>query len=965
MGTKPVYIAPPTIKTPPYAPSMVQNLQATSPVFSDADTFAGSLSPAPSSVHSPPWNGRPLASPTQQHARTSSSAMTQQQSQRSRYQSTSPAFDSDAALPATPASGYLLPQPFLSPSSMSHQQAWGGVPGAVLMKQNNGVDLAMLRGDGVIDGATTSPSSSPGASDDYTRFIDLDTLNDPYSAFPLTSSASGIGIGIDDQCDGQTTWKQGQIPTITSTSSHRHQQQPRIPLADMFPEYISSPLPPSNGDAQPQTIAAITATSNNGNINEPTMSSSFTDSATTAWSGSAYGSPYLTFAAAGMMGGLPASDPGAVGGLSAFSPGTGLVGGAGSSVPTWFASLPSAMQNGAVSPIASPSQHPQMHQQQHFLPTSTLSHQPQYSQPPQSHAQHQQQPSSFQQQHSHHAFTFSSPSALSASLSQSDVSTSFDNFDALLGSYSSSSGVSGLGRGDLGIAPNLIHHSPPPNPHHSNAHSPFAQQQSLYLPSYEVPWDSGVMEGVDDVTSPRDANALGLGLDGVNGALPHRGRRMRRTTVRAAVSPMSPNFAFAHANEEDMDSNASTRHDDGSDNDDGEASDEDGARDDGADSEDDYDDDEYRPGRPVRRQGLSHANVNAHAGALSFSPPAISTSAPATSAARDIAANALTVPDFMSNSRVGTRRQSTIRGAPGSTRATTTSATTTGITIHTANGITYASLPSASSAPSDGMSAAHLAANLIGGPGSLTNSMTKRSRGRQVPTVRLVDVPTDSNIVGSSSRSPVRPASNANNSEEVAATSERSTSSRARRRSRLASEAAADEDVGSYGEGASGVSQNDDDDSEYDENGTGTSSARSGRLSGAGGRSVRASTRNARNTRRKVKASTSLATLHAGSVGGAAGGPGVEDIIVGGIGAGNMNWSDGRTRSYVCRVNGCGKCFQRGEHLKRHIRSIHTNEKRMCHFFPLNMSMELLTFAVPLCSLQVPIPRVQQRFQPT
>ncbi|KAL5494669.1 hypothetical protein ACEPAI_130 [Sanghuangporus weigelae] len=34
-----------------------------------------------------------------------------------------------------------------------------------------------------------------------------------------------------------------------------------------------------------------------------------------------------------------------------------------------------------------------------------------------------------------------------------------------------------------------------------------------------------------------------------------------------------------------------------------------------------------------------------------------------------------------------------------------------------------------------------------------------------------------------------------------------------------------------------------------------------------------------------------------------------------------------RTRGYTCRVAGCGKCFARGEHLKRHIRSIHTNEK--------------------------------------
>ncbi|KZT73427.1 hypothetical protein DAEQUDRAFT_662739 [Daedalea quercina L-15889] len=32
-------------------------------------------------------------------------------------------------------------------------------------------------------------------------------------------------------------------------------------------------------------------------------------------------------------------------------------------------------------------------------------------------------------------------------------------------------------------------------------------------------------------------------------------------------------------------------------------------------------------------------------------------------------------------------------------------------------------------------------------------------------------------------------------------------------------------------------------------------------------------------------------------------------------------------RTYMCEVDGCGKCFARGEHLKRHVRSIHTNEK--------------------------------------
>lgn len=33
------------------------------------------------------------------------------------------------------------------------------------------------------------------------------------------------------------------------------------------------------------------------------------------------------------------------------------------------------------------------------------------------------------------------------------------------------------------------------------------------------------------------------------------------------------------------------------------------------------------------------------------------------------------------------------------------------------------------------------------------------------------------------------------------------------------------------------------------------------------------------------------------------------------------------TRMYVCKVADCGKCFARGEHLKRHVRSIHTHDK--------------------------------------
>lgn len=37
-------------------------------------------------------------------------------------------------------------------------------------------------------------------------------------------------------------------------------------------------------------------------------------------------------------------------------------------------------------------------------------------------------------------------------------------------------------------------------------------------------------------------------------------------------------------------------------------------------------------------------------------------------------------------------------------------------------------------------------------------------------------------------------------------------------------------------------------------------------------------------------------------------------------------------RTYVCKVKECGKCFARSEHLKRHVRSIHTNEKRTSRF---------------------------------
>ncbi|KAK0488437.1 hypothetical protein IW261DRAFT_1326248 [Armillaria novae-zelandiae] len=32
-------------------------------------------------------------------------------------------------------------------------------------------------------------------------------------------------------------------------------------------------------------------------------------------------------------------------------------------------------------------------------------------------------------------------------------------------------------------------------------------------------------------------------------------------------------------------------------------------------------------------------------------------------------------------------------------------------------------------------------------------------------------------------------------------------------------------------------------------------------------------------------------------------------------------------RRYVCTYEGCGKCFVRGEHLKRHVKSLHLCEK--------------------------------------
>ena len=56
----------------------------------------------------------------------------------------------------------------------------------------------------------------------------------------------------------------------------------------------------------------------------------------------------------------------------------------------------------------------------------------------------------------------------------------------------------------------------------------------------------------------------------------------------------------------------------------------------------------------------------------------------------------------------------------------------------------------------------------------------------------------------------------------------------------------------------------------------------------------------------------------------------LEDIRSAASGAGRKRQSSGgkTARMYMCEVKGCGKCFARGEHLKRHVRSIHTYEKR-------------------------------------
>ena len=59
-------------------------------------------------------------------------------------------------------------------------------------------------------------------------------------------------------------------------------------------------------------------------------------------------------------------------------------------------------------------------------------------------------------------------------------------------------------------------------------------------------------------------------------------------------------------------------------------------------------------------------------------------------------------------------------------------------------------------------------------------------------------------------------------------------------------------------------------------------------------------------------------------------------------------------RMYRCAVEGCYKCFALGEHLKRHVRSIHTNEKRECFppFFGLLVFLILIAVVAHKCPVE-------------
>ena len=66
-------------------------------------------------------------------------------------------------------------------------------------------------------------------------------------------------------------------------------------------------------------------------------------------------------------------------------------------------------------------------------------------------------------------------------------------------------------------------------------------------------------------------------------------------------------------------------------------------------------------------------------------------------------------------------------------------------------------------------------------------------------------------------------------------------------------------------------------------------------------------------------------------------------------------------RTYVCAVAGCGKGFVRGEHLKRHVRSIHTYDKRKftIYFVPFIIYSRFVDRDFPFRSASLPLPRLR------
>ena len=74
----------------------------------------------------------------------------------------------------------------------------------------------------------------------------------------------------------------------------------------------------------------------------------------------------------------------------------------------------------------------------------------------------------------------------------------------------------------------------------------------------------------------------------------------------------------------------------------------------------------------------------------------------------------------------------------------------------------------------------------------------------------------------------------------------------------------------------------------------------------------------------------------------------LEDLRSASSGAGKKRQGIGgkTARMYLCEVKGCGKCFARGEHLKRHVRSIHTYEKREVFFFFFSLYAHILTLRI-------------------